>query len=400
MRAALVAALAAGLLLVASGCASGHASTSSISSDAASLVPASALAYITADSNLDSDAWKGIEKLTGPLKLDSAAVGDQVNLAVLGVEEGKPEAIAIVKPEDEAKLRTLAAKFDQGDEHYTVQKIGGWSVVADSDDAFQAVRNANTGTSLADTEEFKQALTQLDGNAVAFAYAKGALAKQLPANIRPLVGSAKWFTAQVRGDKNELNLDAHAVGWSPVGYKPTLLKDVPSGAILTVSFKNASQLPFAFLKPFVKGVDGEGVLYVVPGAILPVIAVEVQPKNPAATMASFRRIARQVGRNVPLSVERRGNKVLLTTAQPGLGTGGKSILDDKSFKDALAAADVPEEVTWLAYADIERLRPIIEAFAPLLQPKGSKPQVKLPKDLDTLTAYGASGRLGARVTLR
>jgi hypothetical protein len=297
-------------------------------------------------------------------------------------------------------LRTLARKFDQGDEHYTVQHVGAWSVVADSSEAFEAVRDASTGTSLADTEEFKQAVTRVDSDAVAFAYANGALAKQLPANIRPLVGPAKWFTAQLRGHKNELKLDVHAVGSSSVEYKPELLRDVPSGAILAVSFKNASELPFAFLKPYLKGIDGEGVLYIVPGAILPVIALEVRPTDPAAAIAAFRRIAAQVGRNVPLNVERRGNKVLLTTAQRGLGTGGKSIVDDKSFKDALAAADVPETVSWLAYADIQRLRPLVEAFGPLLQRDKAKRQVKLPPDLNTLTAYGASGRTGARVTLR
>jgi hypothetical protein len=401
MRAALVVALAAGLLLVATGCGSSNAATSSISSDAASLVPPSALAYVSADSSLNSDAWSAIKKLTGPLKFDTAAVGDQLNLAVVGIDNGKPETIAIVKPKDEAKLRTLAAKYDQGNEHYTVQHVGDWSVVADSAEAFQAVRNANAGTSLADTEEFKQALTQLDGNAVAFAYANGVLAKQLPANVRPLVGSPKWFTAQLTGDKNELKLDVHATGWSPVAYKPTLLRDVPSGAILAVSFKDAAQLPFAFLKQYLRGVTGEGVLYIVPGAILPVMTLEVQPRNPAAAASTFRKIAKQVGKNVPLNVERRGNKVLLTTAQPGLGTGGKSILDDKPFKDALAAADAPDEVTWLAYADIQRLAPLAEAFAPLLLNKnGRQTKIEIPKSLDTLVAYGSSGGLAARVTLR
>jgi hypothetical protein len=400
MRAALAAALAAGLLLVASGCGSSNAATSSISSDAASLVPASALAYVSADANLNADAWKGIEKLTGPLKFDSAAVGDQLNIAVLGVEQGNPEAIAIVKPKDEAKLQALASKFDKGSEHYTIQKIDGWSVVADSADAFQEVREAAASTSLADKQEFKQALSQLDGNAVAFAYADGALAKQLPANVQPLVGSPRWFTAQLRGDKNELRLDAHAVGWAAVAYKPTLLRDVPSGSILVVSFRNASQLPFAFLKPYVKGINGEGVFYIVPGAILPVVTLEVRPSNPAAAMATFHKVAKQIGNNLPVNVQRHGGKVVLTTAQAGLGTGGKSILDDKAFKDALAAADVPNEVSWLAYADVQRLAPLAEAFSSLFQKNGSKAQLKLPQDLNTLTAYGASGRLGARVTLR
>jgi len=54
MRAAL-AALALGLVLVAAGCGSSTAATSTSSgTDAASLVPATALAYVSADANLDS----------------------------------------------------------------------------------------------------------------------------------------------------------------------------------------------------------------------------------------------------------------------------------------------------------------------------------------------------------
>jgi hypothetical protein len=393
MRAALVAGLAAGLLLVAAGCGSSNAATSSVSSDAASLVPPSALAYVSADANLNAGAWTAIKKLTGPLEFDTTAVGDLLNVAVLAIDKGKPEAVAIVKPKDEAKLRTLAAKYDQGNEHYTVQHVGDWSVVADSEEGFQAVRNANAGTSLADTEEFKEAVSQLDGSAVAFVYANGALAKQLPANVRPFVGSPRWFTGQVTGDKNELKLDVRATGWSPATYKPTLLRDVPSDAILALSFKDAAQLPF--LKEYLRGITGEGVLYIAPGAILPVITLEVQPRDPAAAATMLRKIAKKVGKNVPLVVERRGAKVLLTTGA-GVTTGGKSILDDKSYKDALKAAGVPEQVTFSAYVDANRLAPLIDAFSGLF---GLKNAPKLD-NVRTFVAFGSAGRIAARVTVK
>jgi hypothetical protein len=397
MRAALAAALAAVLVLVATACGSSSAATSSLSTDAASLVPSSALAYVSADSSLNSDAWSAIKKLTGPLDVNTAAVGDELNVAVLGVDQGKPEAVAIVKPKDESKLQALLAKENsKGNEHYTVQQVNGWSVVADSSSAFDAVRGASSGTSLADTQDFKQALSQLSGNAVAFAYAKGSLAQQLPANVRPLVGSARWFTAQVTGDANQLQLDAHGAGASLPTYKPTLLSDVPSGAILAASFKNASQLPLKALKPYVQGINGEGVLYVVPGAILPVITLEVRAQDPAAAEAQFHKIAAKLGPNLPLNVERRGNKVLLTTAAAGLGTGGKSILDDKAYQDALKAAGAPGDVTFLAYADVNRLAPLVQAFGGML---GIKNPPKLD-NVNTLVAYGGSDRAAVHLTLK
>src|SRR5689334_16102349 len=253
MRAA-VAALALGLLLVAAGCGNSSAAVATSNTDAASFVPANALAYVSADSNLDSSAWQLIRDVLGPLDLGStsqsdvsAALGDRVNLAVLGIDNGKPEAVALVHPSDEAKLSALAKKFDSGDEHYTVQKIGGWSVVADSAAAFQSVRDAGSGSSLADNAAFKTALAQVGDSGFATAFVAGSAVQQLPAKLQSLVrvaGSPQWLAARVDAGNHELRLRARVAGatGAPAAYKPALLQDVPSGAILAVSFKNLNQL--------------------------------------------------------------------------------------------------------------------------------------------------------------
>jgi len=428
MRAAL-AALALGLVLVAAGCGSSTAASDpSSGTDAASLVPATALAYVSADANLDSQSWQVLTDLVGPLdsKLDykrdvQPALGDRVNLAVLGVDNGKPEAIAIVKPTDVAKLQALAKKFDQGSEHYTVEQIGGWSVVADSAEAFGAVRDAAAGNSLADNADFKSAMSQVGDSEFATAYASGAGATQLPAKLRALVrvaGSPRWVGAGLTVDKSALHVDARAAGAStPAAYKPALLHDVPSGAILAVSFKDVNQLLARIqaeptlrtaLPPFVNGLRslrGEGVLYLLPGTLLPVITLEVQSPDPAAAATSLRALAAKAAQALPLRVERRGNKVLLTNAAAGVSPGRGSLVDDQPFKDALAAADAPDEVTWLAYADIQRLAPILQALASLTGKGQSKPSTtaKLEK-FGTLVAFGArsgsTSRLEARLTIR
>jgi hypothetical protein len=428
MRAAL-AALALGLVLVAAGCGSSTAATGASSgTDAASLVPPTALAYVSADANLDSQSWQVLTDLVGPLdgKLDyrrdvQPALGDRVNLAVLGVDKGKPEAVAIVKPTDAAKLQALAKKFDQGTEHYTVEQIDGWSVVADSAEGFAAVRAAAAGSSLADNADFRSAISQVGDSGFATAYASGAGVAQLPAKLRALVrvaGSPRWVAAGLTVDKGALHLDARAAGAStPAAYKPALLYDVPSGAILAVSFKNVNQLLAriqaeptlrAAIPPFVNGLrslGGEGVLYLLPGTLLPVITLEVQSADPAAAATSLRALAAKFAQALPLRVERRGNKVLLTNAAAGVSPGSGSLTDDQPFKDALAAADAPDEVTWLAYADIQRLAPILQALASLTGNGESKPSTtpKLEK-FDTLVAFGArsgsTSRLEARLTIR
>jgi hypothetical protein len=428
MRAA-AAALALGLLLVAAGCGSSTAATQTSSgTDAATLVPASAIAYVSVDANLDSQSWQAVSDLVGPIgtgvdyKHDiHPALGDRVNLAVLGVDNGKPEAVAIVQPTDVAKLQALAKKFDQGNEHYTVENIGGWSVVADSAAGFQAVRDASTGSSLADNADFKSAMSQVGGDAFATAYATGSGAAQLPAKLRALVrvaGSPRWVAARITADKSALHLVARAAGAStPAAYKPALLGDVPSGAILAVSFKDVNQLLARIqaeptlgsaLPPFLNGVrslGGEGVLYLLPGTLLPVVTLELQPRDPAAAIKALRTLAAKAAKVLPLRVERHGNYVVLTNAAAGVSPGSGSLVDDQPFKDALAAADVPAEVTWLAYADVQRLAPILQALASLTGTGQSKPSATLKLEkFGTLVAFGArsgsTSRLEARLTTR
>ncbi len=429
MRAAL-AALALGLLLVATGCGSSTAATATSSgTDAAAFIPASALAYVSADANLDSDSWQVVTDLFGPIGSDvdykrdvKPALGDRVNLAVLRVENGKPEAVALVKPTDDAKLSALAKKFDRGNEHYTVEQIDGWSVVADSAENFQAVRDAGSGSSLADSADFKSAMSQIGDAGFATAYASASGVQQLPAKLQALVrvaGSPSWVAAGINVDRNALHLEALAAGAStPAAYKPSLLHDVPSGAILAVSFKDVNQLPAriqaeptlrASLPSFLTGLrslGGEGVLYLMPGTLLPVVTLEVQPADPAAAVTALRALAAQAAKVLPLRVERQGDKVVLTNAPPGFDPGNASLVDDQPFKDALAAADVPAEVTWLAYADIQRLTPILQALAALTGNGQTKPS-KLPKleKFGTLVAFGATSsgstsRVEARLTIR
>ena len=136
-------------------------------------------------------------------------------------------------------------KYDRTDTS-DVENIGGWSVVADSAAAFQSVRDASTGSSLADNADFKSAMSQVGGSSFATAYASGSGVEQLPAKLRALVrvaGSPRWVAAGITADKSALHLDVRAAGAStPAAYKPALLNDVPSGAILAVSFKDVNQL--------------------------------------------------------------------------------------------------------------------------------------------------------------
>jgi hypothetical protein len=135
--------------------------------------------------------------------------------------------------------------------------------------------------------------------------------------------------------------------------------------------------------------------------LLPVITLEVQARDPAAAAKSLRALAAQAAKVLPLRVERHGNNVLLTNAAAGTSSGSGSLLEDQPVKDALAAADVPAEVTWLAYADIQRLAPILQALASLTGKGQPKPSAtpKLEK-FGTLVAFGARSGSMSRVEVR
>jgi hypothetical protein len=423
MRAAAVVVLAAGLALLGAGC--GSVATTPVSenlgSEAATLVPPDSLAFVSVDTRLDSEQWQVVEDLTGGLELRNVdlrrdvqpAVGDELNLAVLGLEDGEPVVVALVHPKDEAKLRALAAKFDEGDEHYTVEQIGGWSVIADSAEWFEKVRAAESGRSLADVKWFQDARGETSGGALVRAYADGAALRLLPDKLAALArasGSPRWVATRAVASEDAVEVELHAGSPNPAPsvYRPRLLREVPSGALLAVSFKNVDRavtrlaadlgLPLPALR-------GEGVLYLAPAALIPVFVLEVESPNPQEAARSLRAVAARIkartGNALPVQVLIRGNRVFLTNGAGVPSPSGSRLVDDQAFKDAAAAADVPSEVTWLAYADVQRLAPLIQALSPLLgQAPPSASKTKKLERLGTLVAFGARSGPTARLELR
>jgi hypothetical protein len=439
--------LAVGFALAAAGCGGvgRTAAAGELGRDASTLVPPDSLAFVSIDTRLDSEQWRVVEDLTGGLTLLRSslrerdldldrdlqpALGDEVNLAVLGLEGGQPEVVAFAKPEDEAKLRALAAKFDEGDEHYTVERIGGWSVVADSANAFEKVRGAESGRSLADVQWFQEASGQVSGDALALAYADGAGLRQLPAKLAALVrtsGSPSWVVARAAADKEAVQVGVQAGSPSPAPavYRPSLLREVPSGAILALSFKNTDRalkrltaepalqasireierslgLTLTDLTPALRG---EAVFYVLPGALLPIFVLEVESPNPQAAARALRLVAARVkaktGNALPVQVLTRGKRVFLTDGMALPSSTGGSLVDDQGFKDALAAADVPAEVSWLAYADLQRLTPLVQALSQLLgRAPPSATETQRLERLGMVVAFGARSGSTSRLELR
>jgi hypothetical protein len=424
MRAFVAAALAS-LALVVTGCG-GSSSTGApggkLGTDAAQLVPADALAFASVDTDQSSQQWQQLDQLTSGLaarsqllqKLNAAlaqhglsyegdvkpALGKELNIAVLKGSGSTTDVVALVKPDDQAKLRALASKFDQGNEHYTVEQIGGWSVVGDSADQFAAVRAAQSGHSLAATGGFTSAQSQLSGDSIARVYvasgAFAALAKQLPI----AAGSAPaWAAAKVDVGSDTIRASAAAAGdVVPAPAAAGLLRDVPSGSALAVAFTGGSQLAKALgamktktlpLQQLAPLLTGPGVAYVRVNGLVPDLAVELVPADPQAALQRARSVlAGAAGKLGPLRLTPQlvGGKLVISDSPRAASAlrGGSKLVNDAAFKDALQAAGAPRRTSALVYADMPQLAPFLQVAGQALGGKPIDPTLS-----DTLSHVGS-----------
>ena len=401
MRAFAAAALLA-LAFVVAGCGSSSnpSVTRAAAADggAASLVPRDATAFAAVGTDLSSEQWQRVDALTknfparaklmkrvlGGLDLQKdvvPALGPEVDVAVLG----KKDYVAFTKPSDEGKLNALVAKLSTGSEHYTVQQIGGWSVVADSQDLFNEVRATQTGKSLAKNPTFQTAWSSAAGDGIARAY------------MRHMNGS--WLAARVSADSDALRVDAVVhPRKAPTPAAHSLLADVPSGAALAVAFRGTGdlleqvhlgKLPVKQLAPLLAG---GGVLYLRPAGVIPEFALELAPKDPRAALARARTLLRSLDLGpLQLTAQLSGGKLVVAdspTAVTGL-RGGPKLVDDAAFKAALTKAGVPAQTSFLAYADVPQVAPFIP---PLVQAvTGNAPDPDLADNLahvGTVVAWG------------
>jgi len=438
MRPFLAAALAA-LALVVSGCGSssvnGTAHGATLDGDAAKLVPSNAVAFVSVDSDLNSSQWQRVDTLVksftnGMSLIDelnsklkpkgltwkddvAPAVGSEVDVAILP-SAATPEVVAFTHPGDESKLSALVAKLGK---NYSVQQIGGWSVVADSQDSFNAVRSAQSGQSLADNSTFTTAWSSVAGDSLARAYVNGAAKTE---NQTAAEGShPDWIAARVNADASTLRVDAVV---KPHGAPPAvtgdwLLGDVPSGAALAVAFHGMSdlsaklsslQLPKGLaqtlpLKQLGPLLAGGGVVYLRPNGLLPDIAVELAPKDPRTALATVQTVIKGLGTKLgPLQLTAKvaGNKLVIADSPAAAAAlrGGSKLVDDAAYKDALSKAGVPAQTSFLVYADVSQLAPFIPIVVQAVTGKAPDPALAANlAHVGTVVAWGT--RSGGRVQL-
>jgi Protein of unknown function (DUF3352) len=268
----------AALALLAAGCG-GSSSNGSASGSAAgaTVVPASAVAYVSVNSDLGSDQWKKLDALSkkfpgrakaiASFKQDLAkdgidfqkdvkpALGPEIDLAWLDFADGGQNVVAVTQPKDDAKLAALVTKnnSDSSNHKLYTEKVGDWTAIAQSQATLDRLKSAQNGSKLADDSSFEDAVAALPDEALVKAYVNGGAVRQaVQQGIAPtvrqsgLLGKAipnlGWLSASASAASNGVGFQAgvKSSGTKTKSYKSELVDRLPAGALADLSFNNLS----------------------------------------------------------------------------------------------------------------------------------------------------------------
>lgn len=441
MRLIPFAAAAAALSIAAAGCG-GSAGGPGAADGAATVVPASAVAFVAADTDLASSRWHGLGtfalsmlpawgKELGPL------AGDELDVAVLADDH----AVAFVRPHDEAKLAAFAKRRGAA-----LRKLGDWTALAADGATLAAVADATSH--LADNTLFLDAMNHLPDGALVRAYANGEEANRLFASIPGQLESRlipsgarfrfkpnrtgrrsgygvgteefRWLAAALTSSDGGLRLDAVAPagGLTAAGpprlavrpiapYASGLVDEIPSGALAVVdfmvppgAFELLPELPaglrslfgtrtFGLPNQLDELFGGETAIYVRPAFPTPEITLVTQPADTAQASSTLDSLLAQLPRGSMLAGLKLyrgeiGGQFVVSTTKKGIDDfrgGGAKLSADPGFVAARKQSGMPELTTGFVYASARDALPLL-ALAGVKIPPGLG-------ELRTFTAYGA-----------
>src|SRR5579864_5742266 len=443
------AAVAAAAAIVTAGCASAGASGPGSGNGAAAIVPANAVAFVAASTDLGSSQWHGLGKpfLSQFQKL-APALGGELDIAVL---PGK-QAVGFTQPADVSKLAALAKSHK-----LQTRVIGGWTAVAKTSAALDTVANATAH--LSGDPNFTAAMKKLPDDALVRAYATGQATENVLASIPGVMQTIavpnnihyrltktvsanrllrfaattnfEWLAAALTSTNDGLKLEAfihsdglvasvtqprYVVQPTPQ-YTPALINEIPSGALAVVDFQaspgmfeDLPQLPASLSKlfPAANATDipllldtvtgGETAIYVRPALPTPEVTLVTQPSDTAKASQALDQIigdlpAKSMLAGLKLYRTTIGGQFVVSTTQQGLDDfrgGGAKLSSDPSFLAAQKQSGLGASTTGFVYANVK-------AALPLLALAGVKLPAALP-NFGTFMAYGGASNTESTFT--
>jgi hypothetical protein len=287
--------LLAALPLVA-GCGGGSAKDDS----GATIVPATAPAYIAIDTDQSSEQWQAASRLAdrfpGKQKAVSSverslkegagldwktdiepALGSEIDIAWLDFAGGGNDVVGLVKPKDEQAFERLVARGNAKDttSKLLYEKVGEWEALSDKQavlDRFRSESKAATAM-LADDPSFVRAMDAVSNDSLLRAYVNGTkvmetVRQQGDQSVDQLVakaGTLEWLVAGVGATSEGVRFDAVVRGTpgkllqgngGQVLFHPTLPSTVPGNTLLYLSFHGSKGM-FGSLDKDVPQLDTE-----------------------------------------------------------------------------------------------------------------------------------------------
>jgi len=392
----------------------------------ASIAPASALAFVSLNTDMKSDQWRKagalLDRFPGKDKVVRSLLESAFESNGVSWEADVKPALG-PQPADRAKLEQLDKK---GSSPSVLGEADGWSVLAEKQADLDAFAGARGGPSLADSESFKTAMAGLPAESLVSGYADlGAIVQLAAATGQDIsafqqsvgkLGPASFaFSAR---DDGVLAVGTFAFEGGPktANYAAKLPAEVPADAIAYVSFSNLTAALETALDTLGKsqpGVDQqlgqaesflglsvrddllplfsqEGALVVAPGTPIPAVSLVLQVGDEQKALAVVDKLAGLAGGfggGLPSSADVAGvqakelslgpvslyyaafdGKLVVTSASQGISglrDTGVKLADAPGFRAAAEAAGMPAETAGFAYVDLKSAIRLAEDYARL-----------------------------------
>jgi hypothetical protein len=428
------AAVAAAAAILTAGCGSAGPGGPGALDGAASIVPANAVAFVAASTDLSGSEWHGLaQPLLKQFQPYQAALGSELDVALLPSKQ----VVALTQPQDAQKLASLVAQRNA-----KMRTIGGWTAIAKTSAALDAVAGATSH--LADSNLFIAAMNELPNDALVRAYANGDEASQLMSSLpgqlqgTSVPGGAhfryrasgtnsrfnaatiefKWIAAALTSESGGVRLRAivRPAGLTAPGparyiihpttpYRAALTDEIPAGALAVADFQvpagafDTAQSPKQLQRVFgqnaalVPGwldqlLGGETAVYVRAGTPLPEVTLVTQPDDTntaAQALASLLAAlpASNMLHGIKLVHASIGGQFVVSTSQAGIDAfrgGGTKLSSDPQFLQAAKQAGMGTETTGFVYGDVKDLLPFLTLA-------GVSPPAGLPS-VGTVFAFG------------
>jgi hypothetical protein len=268
-----------GFLAVLAILAAGCGGTSDPGAGGASIVPASATAFIELNTDLDSSQWQTVDELASRFPDKEKAVkalrdgirkegvdwerevkpalGPEVDFVWLDFENDGQNFVVLVQPDDESKFKELLKKDTEAGEDFVAEEVAGWQVLAQSPGLIERFRRASgSDQALADKRAFVDAMDSYPEETLFRAFVDGKpimdlVRRYAQPNERKMFakfGSLDWIASDLHVTSEGVRFDANVHGTAGPALKgamatrpfgPSLTREVPANALVFATFHGA-----------------------------------------------------------------------------------------------------------------------------------------------------------------